>query len=407
MLKRITTQQVRLGMYIHEFCGAWIDHPFWKTRFLINDERDLQRVISSGVPELIIDVRKGLDVAAAAREVPTAEAPADTELSPSSNVRTPLAEEIEQAKRLCARSKAAVIDMFNDARMGKAIEVSGAQELVDEISDSVMRQPSALISLARLKTSDEYTYMHSVAVCAMMIALARQLSLEEEQVREAGMAGLLHDVGKMLMPTEVLNKPGRLTDYEFDIMRTHPAAGYKMLLKSDFCAGVMEVCLHHHEKVDGSGYPDQLQGEQISLLARMAAVCDVYDAITSNRPYKRGWDPAESIRRMAQWQGHFDPMIFQAFVKSIGIYPTGSLVRLQSGRLAVVLEQHAQSLLTPKVKVFFSVRNRLPIAQEIIDLSRSGETDRILARENPEDWRFPNLDRLWSGLEQKQGSHFD
>ena len=205
----------------------------------------------------------------------------------------------------------------------------------------------------------------------------------------------------------MLNKPGRLTDYEFDIMRTHPTAGYKMLLKSDFCAGVMEVCLHHHEKVDGSGYPDQLQGEQISLLARMAAVCDVYDAITSNRPYKRGWDPAESIRRMAQWQGHFDPMIFQAFVKSIGIYPTGSLVRLQSGRLAVVLEQHAQSLLTPKVKVFFSVRNRLPIAQEIIDLSRSGETDRILARENPEDWRFPNLDRLWSGLEQKQGSHFD
>jgi HD-GYP domain-containing protein (c-di-GMP phosphodiesterase class II) len=240
-----------------------------------------------------------------------------------------------------------------------------------------------------------------------MIALARQLGLSEEQVREAGEAGLLHDIGKMAVPDAILNKPDKLTDAEFGTMRGHPEQGTRMLLDCrQVSALVLDVCLHHHEKFDGTGYPHRLAGEQISLFARMGAVCDVYDAITSDRPYKKGWDPAEAIRKMAEWKGHFDPQVFQIFVKSVGIYPVGSLVRLESGRLGVVLEQHEKSLLTPRVKVFFSARSRLPIPQEVLDLAKLAGRDKIVARESAEDWGFKNIEEIWSGVPAGKGSIF-
>ena len=162
---------------------------------------------------------------------------------------------------------------------------------------------------------------------------------------------------------------------------------------------VLDVCLHHHEKADGSGYPKGLKSDEISLFAKMGAVCDVYDAITSNRPYKSGWDPAESLRKMAEWaNGHFDPMVFQAFVKSMGIYPVGSLVRLTSGRIGVVIEQTGKSLTTPSVKVFFSTKSNMRILPQVIDLSRSDVAEKIISRENPAQWNFPDLNELWSGL---------
>jgi len=393
-------------MYIHEFCGAWMDHPFWKSKFLLNSEKDLQRIKASSIGELWIDVSKGLDVEVGTVSVSPEEVAAEAEAALLAAVQTPpvnlavsMEDELQRAARLCERSKAAVVSMFSDARMGQALQFEQAGELVEEISDSIMRHPNALISLARLKNADEYTYMHSVAVCALMIALARNLGLNEAQVREAGLAGLLHDIGKMAIPNEVLNKPGKLTDNEFATVRDHPEAGSRMLIASkQVSALVLDVCLHHHEKVDGSGYPHRLAGEQISLYARMGAVCDVYDAITSDRPYKRGWDPAESIRKMAEWKGHFDPVVFQAFVKTVGIYPVGSLVRLESGRIGVVLEQQAKSLLAPRVKVFFSARSKTPIPQETLDLSKLVGRDKIVGRESAEEWGFRNVEELWSGI---------
>ena len=203
---------------------------------------------------------------------------------------------MQRAAQVLKRSKQQVTSLFNEARLGKAVDPQQCLPLVEQISASLARNGSALLSLARLKTSDEYTYMHSVAVCALMIAMARQLGLSEEHVREAGEAGLLHDIGKMAIPDAILNKPGKLTDAEFGTMRSHPEAGARMLLDCrQVSALVIDVCLHHHEKFDGSGYPHRLTGEQISLFARMGAVCDVYDAITSDRPYKKGWDPAEAL----------------------------------------------------------------------------------------------------------------
>ena len=271
-------------------------------------------------------------------------------------------------------------------------------KLVEEITQSVLRNPGALINLALLKTADDYTYMHSVAVCALMASLARQLGLNEQEIREAGMAGLLHDLGKAVMPMQILNKPGKLTDDEFRTIKNHPVEGHRILLEGKSASDiVLDVCLHHHEKIDGSGYPNKLAGDQISLYAKMGAVCDVYDAITSNRPYRKGWDPAESIQKMSQWcTGHFDEHVFQAFVKSVGIYPVGSLVKLGSGRLAVVLEQSEKSLLAPRIKVFFSTKSQTYIVPEVLDLSHPGVTEKIVGREDAVTWGIKNIDELWA-----------
>ncbi len=421
MLKRIHVQHLSLGMYLHQFCGSWMDHPFWKAGFVIKEPKDLARILGSGIQEVWIDVARGLDVAGGVASTSRAEADAQIETDfatlqdlpppppaapepltpPRARNRAPatMQAELHAAAGICVQAKQAMVSMFTEARMGRAVETASAQALVDEIADSVARNASALISLARLKTADDYTYMHSVAVCALMIALARQIGLDEAQTRTAGMAGLLHDIGKAAIPLSVLNKPGRLTDEEFTVVRSHPERGWRMLQAAGGVEeAVMDACLHHHEKVDGTGYPHRLAKDQISLVARMAAICDVYDAITSDRPYKRGWDPSESLRRMAEWsRDHFDARLFQAFVKSIGIYPVGSLVRLTSGRIGVVTEQGAGSLTAPRVKVFFSTRSGMRIPPEVLDLAAPGCAEKIVAREDPDQWRFPDLAQLWTG----------
>ncbi len=397
MLKKIPVDQLRLGMHLQAFCGAWLDHPFWRTRFVIEDPNDLVLIRDSSIREVWIDIGKGRDVEPTADRRVTYQTadvvPAEASTPPE---RAAFADEVKRASRIVARGREAVVSMFQEARLGKAVDADAAAPLVEEISNSVLRNPGALISLARLKTADDYTYLHSVAVCALMIALARQLGLDEQQTREAGMGGLLHDLGKAAMPSAVLNKPGKLTDEEFALIKTHPEAGHRMLLEGrSVSETIRDICLHHHEKFDGSGYPAGLKGEQISLMARMGAVCDVYDAITSNRPYKAGWDPAESIKRMAEWQGHFDPAVFQAFVRSLGIYPVGSLLRLESGKLGVVVEQSEASLLKPRIKVFFSTKSQAYITPEIIDIARSRE--KIAAREDAAKWGIQDADRWWAG----------
>ncbi|OGT03871.1 MAG: phosphodiesterase [Gallionellales bacterium RBG_16_57_15] len=404
MLKRIPVEQLRPGMYVHELCGSWMDHPFWRGSFLLNNPDDMQTILSTGIKEAWIDTSRGLDVEdgtaeeAISAEVEATLAQADTTGKFPARIDT--AQEAARAVMICAKSKQAVTSMFQEARMGKALDAEDALPIVEEISTSVLRNPGALIGLARLKNKDDYTYMHSVAVCALMVSLARQLGLGDDQIRQAGMAGLLHDVGKMMIPLEILNKPGKLTDAEFDLVKSHPVEGHKMLQEGSGISDIaLDVCLHHHEKMDGSGYPDRLGNEQISLYARMGAVCDVYDAITSNRPYKNGWEPAESIRKMAEWsKGHYDPVVFQAFVKNIGIYPIGSLIRLESGRLGVIVEQTAKSLLTPVVKVFFSIKSNGRIVPEILDLSKPACRDKIVSHEDPEKWDVPDINQLWSGL---------
>ena len=398
--KKISVQDLQLGMYVDELVGSWMDHPFWKTSFKLHQTSDLAILRNCSIREVWIDTSKGRDVG----EGVTAhiDVPEDTKIErtlvDAANEASPrrtvtLEDELVRARKLQAKATSAVVSMFQEARMGKAIDVSQAAQLIEEINRSIARNADALLSLARLKNADDYTYMHSVAVCALMIALGRQLGIDSDLLASVGMAGMLHDIGKIAIPDKVLNKPGKLTDHEFMIVRTHPKLGWDMLKVSpDIDELALDVCLHHHERADGTGYPDRISGDALTLFERMGAVCDVYDAITSARCYKPGWAPAQAIRKMAEWRdGHFDPVVFDAFVKTVGIYPSGTLVKLQSQRLGVVTDQSENSLLTPCVKVFFSTRSNAPIRSEIVDLAYSEDT--ILGVEDPAVWKL-DLKRL-------------
>lgn len=407
MRKKISIRDLKLGMFVDELCGSWMDHPFWKFSFKLTDVKDLKSLQGSDVHEVWIDTSKGLDVEASVAVVTdeVEKLKADEVLlqvaiqEHKAVARVELKEELSRARKIQAKGKQAVMSMFAEARMGNALPMGEAASLVDEITQSISRNPAALLSLSRLKNKDDYTYLHSVAVCALMIALGKQMGMEGATLKSLGMAGLLHDIGKMAIPDDVLNKPGKLTDDEFNVIKQHPVRGWEVL-KASFGVDdiALDVCLHHHERVDGKGYPDKLSDENLSLYAKMGAVCDVYDAITSDRSYKKGWEPADSIHKMAEWkEGHFDSHVFEAFVKTVGIYPTSTLVKLKSGRLGVVTDQSEKSLLKPKVKVFFSSSAQAPIPMEIVDLALG--KDSIESVENPLTWGF-DMKKL-TGLSDK------
>lgn len=398
MLKKIKTEDLVLGMYFCGFEAAWLDHPFWKNKFLLKNENELKQAHASGIAYCWIDISRGLDVAEqASTDAPEVDAeqaepaPLTPEPAPVPAIDTTLMD----AMALRETAKKATKAMFSEARMGKVLDMERCVSVVEEIASSVVKSPSGMLSVLRLKLADEYTYLHSVAVCALMVALGRTLGLDEAACREAGLGGFLHDVGKAFIPHELLNKPGKLTDEEFTQIKKHPELGYKYLSQDPNVPDyARDVCLHHHEKMDGNGYPEALRSGSISLYSRMAAICDVYDALTSDRPYKRAWDPAEAISTMATWTGHFDRAMFLAFVKTLGIYPVGSIVKLESGRSGFVIRQNAQDLTRPVLKVFRYNDDMEMSDTEILDLMATPEADTIVARGGEEWARLSHLDSM-------------
>ena len=404
MLKKIDISEARLGMYVGKLGGSWLDHPFWRSAFRIDTPGQLQELREYGIRELWIDTEKGVDVgpdvpaapsgeeacepgdAAAASEEAAAsqEAGAPSRLAPA----VPFHEEIERARKLHKKAHAAVMHIFHEVRMGKVLEAKETFALVDEITQAMARNSDAFLSLLRLKEKDNHTYLHSLAVCALMIAVGRQFGIEGQELRNLGVAGLLHDIGMIKEPHWLLTKPEPLSEQEYEAIRMHPKIGWVILSDApEMNEMALDVCLHHHERMDGEGYPDKLPGERLSLYSRICAVCDTYDTLTSDRCYAKALTPADAIREMAASRiGHFDEKVFQAFVKAIGIYPVGTLVRLKSERLAVVTEQAARSLLTPKVKVIFSTKLDMPVTQASLDLSKS--RDSIVGVEDPKKWRL-------------------
>ncbi|RKP53429.1 HD-GYP domain-containing protein [Pararobbsia silviterrae] len=408
--RRIPVSELRIGMHIEALGVLWPRHPFARGSFTVTTLGEIAAIKDAGLPHVLVSEGKDLSRPALTPRprttplppsVPSSATPAPSATALSrlvqeeSNDPTSVAAEVFKARRICAEAKETVMSMFEEVRLGRAIDPKTVLPLVQGVADSIQRNPVALISVARLKTHDDYTYLHSVAVCALMIGLTRQLGLDERSVLLAGAGGLMHDLGKAAVPLDILNKPGKLTDSEFDLMRRHSVAGSGMLKEAGAPLEVQDVALYHHEKMIGGGYPIGLVGDDIPLWARMGAVCDVYDAITSERPYKHAWNPADAIRNMANWNGHFDPRLFSAFVKSIGIYPVGSLVRLTSNELAVVIEPGSISLLKPQVRVFFSIPSNRIIPDTVIDLAADGCDIRIVGPEDPSQWGFPHLETLW------------
>ena len=403
MLLHLKPEQVEIGMFVDDFDGRWIDHPFWRSRFMVETADQLARIRDSGVQAVIVDPNLSRVKPRIADDLPGERRTAIAgprymgvdrrKAGPSARERAvrpaSYAQERRRAARVIDKSRRAVIDLFESARLGRAVEGGKIAPLAQTISDSIARHSRALINLVRLKHKDEYTYLHSVAVCALMINFARHLQLAEAEVQELGVAGLLHDVGKVAIADDVLLKPGKLTLVERDAVEGHPAAGHALLSQSsDIPAAALEICLRHHEKMDGSGYPGGLSGDELSLHARMGAICDVYDAVTSDRPYKAAWTPCEALTAMESWAGHFDPRLLEKFADSLGIYPVGTLVRLSSGVLGVVTGSGGETGETMMVRVFFDCELLAECSPFDEEIAPAGTHLRIVGRASHTFWRF-------------------
>ncbi|ATE61504.1 HD-GYP domain-containing protein [Thauera sinica] len=390
MIKRIAIGQLRPGMYIHDLNCGWMDHNFLRSRFAVKDEETVAKVREIGVQEIYIDTERGADVLEAPTQQETDRAAQD-ELETIASApeapaaRSSLADEVTRAVALHREANRIVRDMMDDVRLGRQIELEKVEPLVERIVDSIFRNQDALLPLARLKSHDEYTFQHSVSVCTLMTTFARALGLDRPTIREIAIGALLHDVGKAKVPDEILNKPAKLTDAEAVKMKSHVVQSKIILQATPGISDIaLDVAAQHHERFDGTGYPNGLKGDEISLYGQMGAIVDVYDAITSNRVYHRGMVPTEALRKLLEWgKFHFNPKLVQAFIRSVGIYPTGSLVRLASGRLAVVQRQHGDDLMHPSVLVMYHTKGYY-LAPETIDLRHS--QDRIAGHEDFATW---------------------
>jgi len=396
MLKKIDVSQLRVGMFIHDLSCEWMTHPFVRNRFVISKHEEIAKIIEAGIHDLVIDARRGLDV----RDAPTlAEAQAVTEaelvhIATSQQApvaRVALGDELKRAQLVREQATDLVRTVMADARLGKAIEMDRVAPVVQAITESILRNPAALVGLLRIKSKDDYTFLHSVSVCALLVAFCRSRKLDQDTTWQAGLGGLLHDTGKALIPDSILNKPGPLTVEEFEIVKKHPRDGYQILIQSPDIGPIpLDITLNHHERRDASGYPGGHGSDAISELTQMAAIVDVYDAITADRCYHKGISAAAALRKIHEWsRHHFNPALTQDFMRCVGIYPVGTMVLLESGRLAVVVEAHETNLLSPKVHVFFDTKNSVYIKPVLVDLARpfgAGGADRIVRHEQPPKW---------------------
>lgn len=402
MIKRVKTAELKLGMYIHDLNCGWMEHGFLRTRFMLRKEEDLQKLQESNIGELYIDTVRGIDASHAETQQ---EIQASLEIrmldiagrSRSLPSATTHAEELSIARDIQVEATGVITGMMADIRLGRQVEVERVSPVVAQITESILRNPGTLMSLCRLKEGDSYTFQHCVSVATLLVAFCRYMGMEKDQLIEAGIGGMLHDVGKMRVPDHILNKPGKLTDAEFEIMKTHVPLGLETLRQTPSISPMMiRIAGEHHERFDGTGYPDQSTGNMISQVGRMSSVVDVYDAMTSNRIYQRGMEPALALKKLFEWsEHHFDPELAQHFIQAIGIYPVGSLVRLDSQRLGVVVEQGEKGLLFPIVRVIFDIKHRRKLEPIDIDLSQPQHGgDHILNNEQPEDWGINPFDYL-------------
>ncbi len=302
-------------------------------------------------------------------------------------------EERARAQSVIAAARDAMAESFAAAQSGKPLKTTELVEIVDGVTASLVRDPLAMPSITQLRERHEYTYLHSVAVCGWMIALAQELQFSPELVRDAGLAGLLHDIGKASLPADLLDNRGRLTPQEEGVLREHPARGHEILsAMPDMPEIVLDVCRHHHERPDGTGYPDGLAGDAISLHAQMAAVCNFYDKAINPPPGGEKWPSSQAIDHLRAERGAFDEKVVRAFARVVGTFLPGALVRLRSDRLAVVLDESERDPLHPMVAVFRYIGGA-PVPWQRM----STKTDPIIGIERPEAWQFED----WSALRRK------
>lgn len=310
MKKRIRIHQAKLGMFVEE-----IEHPSPRTsvprgRFLILSAETLEQVFNSRALSLLIDTDKGVNIA-----------PCQTDLAKQEHerlLRSFSAEELREADRTLDETVPLVRTIVAEARMNGGADLGQAMLAVDRIMASARSNAAALIAVSRLKDKDQTTYLHSLAVSVLLSCFGRCLGFDEAAVHDLALGGLLHDIGKTAIPVAILAKPGALTPVELAVMRTHPRRSFDLLRRVEgMPQTVLDIGLYHHERYDGRGYPERLTGETIPLSARMAAICDVYEAMTTARPYKRASSRQQTMEMMRAARGHFDERLLGTFLSQL------------------------------------------------------------------------------------------
>ncbi|MEZ5744872.1 MAG: DUF3391 domain-containing protein [Sphingomonadaceae bacterium] len=401
MLKRVAVSDVQMGMFIHKMEGNWFKHPFWKSKFLLDDPENLDDLRASYVETVIIDTAKGKDILRAPQSASAAAAssprkdtrPASERLASSrvaslksrqsvdlrSTAPTSTAKETKTAAVVADKAQKVIAKAFGDARLGKTVNMRKVEPLVEDIYASLRRNPHAFSGLMRCKLNNEFVYRHALAVSALMVSLACKMKLSPDLVREAGMAGLFLDIGVNRLPKDAAAPNGDYSNAPPHIWQQHVQYGEQALAEAGgFPEAVVGACLQHHERMDGSGFPNGLKGDQIGQLARMAAICDSFNYMLVDGDGSAAMDPAEAVSRLRDMCDKFDPVILRHFVEAVGIYPVGSFVRLRSDRLAMVIDEDPEDVDQPTVSTFYSLETNERILPTKIELARCYGKDAIV-----------------------------
>lgn len=397
MIKKVKVEQLQPGVFIHSFDCGWMAHPFLFNSKFVKNEKVIRRMRSWGIREVYIDTAQGLDLEEAQPEEESRET-IDIELKqmvddvPDAISHIPVREEIIRAREVKKEASETIHKIMDDIRAGKNIKTEKALAIVEKIDESISRNKDALFLLLRIRNKDTYTFSHSVSVGVLMMSFCKGLKLDRPQTIDIGMGAILHDIGKMKVPLEILNKPESLTDAEFAEIKKHAVYCVDILAKAKHLPPLaVHIASQHHERHDGTGYPRGLKGDEICLGGRMAAIVDVYDAITANRCYHAGMDPVEGLRKIYSWSKyHFQEDLAHRFIKCMGIYPIGTVVELESGLLGVVTDS-TDMLLRPVVTAVYNKKKGWPISPRTIDLSKplgQGGGDSIVSYECAERWNI-------------------
>jgi len=397
MLKQIAVSDLELGMFVHKFEGGWFDHPFWKAKFLIEDDEKLAAIKTSKLRAVVIDTSRGRDTVPGARGShpaqprPAAAAPPSpatdrirnirqrTAVQVSSTAPVSMAQELDNASAIAEQARDKLSKAFIAARLGKALDVRKVEPVVSDILASVRRNPHAFSGLMRCKLKNELSFRHALSVSALMVALADRMKLPAQDIHNCGLAGLLLDIGVNYLPYVGDPPGGDYRNLSERIWKQHVLLGHRALQNDgDLPQLVLDACLFHHERMDGRGYPQSARGEAIPLVARMAAICDAFDFHLTDFDRGRALDPAAAIETMRADAGAYDPDILHRFVETVGLYPVGSFVVLASRKVAMVIDEDRKDPLRPVVQAFYSLDKGERILPHRIVLAEGNDNERIL-----------------------------
>jgi putative nucleotidyltransferase with HDIG domain len=355
MRKRISIDQLKIGMKVEKLDRSWLATPFLRHRFTITSSEQIEQLHASGVQQLDVEADDVCEDSGSFVPAMPAEAETSQPISPPLEPEPPaipFAEELPAAKQVYKAAKLIIQQAMEDVRMGRALNMEAVSEVVGSMADSILRSPDALTSLTRLKNFDEYTFFHSVNTSALALSIGKHLGYERAPLLQLGTGMLLHDIGKTLIPIEILNKPGRYEAHEFEIMKQHVLRGAEILSSTTGLTDMfLKPTLEHHERVDGTGYPHHRSKIDLSQFGLIAAIVDIYDAVTSDRCYHKGKTPHDTLQFLYQLgdRGHVDGTLVQQFVQVVGVYPVGSCVSLSTGETAIVKQFNHQAPIRPLV----------------------------------------------------------